>query len=89
MDKSKVKIIIAPWPFGYDAAFCLNFDYLSPFCFYNFDSGGNLNEELWKQQEEILSNSPYKITHFVVPKYIFFLPLNSKLSKVINFPTFK
>lgn len=82
-------ITVNNWPFGYEAAFSLNFDDLSPFHFWGYDFGGALDGILLKQQEELIKNYNVKITHFVVPKSNYFLPLNNKLQQLINFKTNK
>jgi len=84
-----MQIKIENWPYNLKAAFCLNFDDLSPFYFARYDFGGNLNGNLIKQQEWLLSHSNIKITHFVVPQSNFFLPISNKIHKIINFRTNK
>jgi len=84
-----MQIKIENWPYNLKAAFCLNFDDLSPFYFAGYDFGGNLKGDLIKQQEYLLNHSNIKITHFVVPKSNFFLPISNKTHKIINFRTNK
>lgn len=82
-----MSLLIKNWPDHFQAACCLNFDDLSPFKFRQYDLGGDINGELIKQQEILLSSYPLKITHFMVPKINFFLPINNRIAHIVNFST--
>jgi hypothetical protein len=82
------KISVSPlkYPWGNRTALALHFDDFSPFSVFGYDFGGHRQSKLNAMQADLLESTPVKITHFVVPCFNWWLPIQ-RIDKFINFPS--